>query len=63
MIWDNDLEEREILMEVEERERLIEERFDDMVYEPPMLVEVGGFTQLTRGGAHWGEDNFNQTQW
>ena len=41
----------------------VEDRFDDMAYEPPMLVEVGGFTQLTRGGAHIGEDNFYQTQW
>jgi hypothetical protein len=56
------LEEEETLME-DHFDELIEDHFDNIAYEPPMLVEVGGFAQLTRGGAWFGLDNFWQTQW
>ncbi|MBL1081077.1 lasso RiPP family leader peptide-containing protein [Streptomyces actinomycinicus] len=34
---------------------------DEMGYEPPTLVEVGDFAQLTMGGCDYGNDNHYQT--
>jgi hypothetical protein len=34
---------------------------ENTVYEPPALVELGSFTELTLGSAGWFQDWFNYT--
>lgn len=36
---------------------------DVTVYEPPALVEIGDFSDLTRDDGTWGWDNVNECWW
>ncbi|MGP2439276.1 lasso RiPP family leader peptide-containing protein [Streptomyces sp. JW3] len=36
---------------------------EDMVYEPPALVEVGDFRELTLDEGTWGWDRYSECWW